>query len=685
LIQLVPCKIRQVIAILAEPVQGEGGVYPLTDTQVQNLNRLKDIFNCPLIADEVQSGSGRCGFLIASSNIGLNADYYALSKALGGGFVKIGVVAIRKRVFQFGFDLIQSSTFGEDDLSCKVALEYLNLLFDGPNPLINRVKTLGAKFATVLDDLSQKYPDIIKEVRYKGLLLGIEFNSTTDSSSYIFQNIAAQHSLGYVISGYLLNAHNIRVAPSGSAENVVRFEPSLYLEHHHITLLHECLDQLCLAIRYADVGYLLRPIITRGKVVPDKPKDFRIEYLQPKQPADYRVAFINHLISIAGLRDIDPSIAHFSDEELQIFITNSKFNLTTAPFKPARVRSKDGKSVDFIIYPIPVTSQMIADAITANDLYWLRSEVEKRIDQAINDGCYSVGLGMFTSIISNNGKSIKSNKIKITTGNALTAGMGIKAVKNTLKDRDISQLDLAVVGGAGNIGSIYAEIVGVESNSILLVGSNRQDSLHRLQKVKYNIYSNYYHLIRQNVPLKPGLLKRLASIIFSMSDEDLRQCDCENPGKFIDSYLTLNYPNESFISVSQTIGDIANYDVIICATNATESFIQCELLKSNAVICDIAVPHNFSEVDFSLRNDITLLRGGVVKTPLNDGLDSRVRAYLAENELYACMTESILLALAQYPSHFSYGNISSEQVFEVMNLADKYGFSLAGIKKDPSL
>lgn len=684
-IQLVSHKVRQVIAIIAEPVQGEGGVYPLSKSQVQNLNRLKDIFNCPLIADEVQSGSGRCGFLVASSDIGLNADYYALSKALGAGYMKIGVVAIRKSFFQFGFDLIQSSTFGEDDISCKIALAYLNLLFDGPNPLINRIKTLSEQFAKVLEDLFKKYPDVIKEVRYKGLLLGIEFQSTADSSSYIFQNIAAQNILGYIITGHLLNAANIRVAPSGSAENVVRFEPSLYLEQHHIKLLSERLEQVCLAIRYADAGYILKPIITRGKKQSNKPQDFRKQYHQPEQPADYKVAFINHLISANGLRDIDSSFADFSDEDLQTFINNSNFNLTTIPFKPARIRTKTGESVDFIIYPIPVTSKIISDSIAANDLCWLRAEIEKRIDQAVNDGCYSVGLGMFTSIVTNNGKSIKNNRIKITTGNALTVGMGIRAVKDTLQARNISQFNLAVIGGAGNIGSIYAEILGSECDSLLLVGSNRQDSLQRLQKVKNDIYTNYYKLISQGFPSKSGLIQRLTNVIDSMPKDILQQCNSQNSGEYLDAYLKKHYPNETFISVSQSIEDIANCDVIICATNATELFIKSQFIKQNSVICDIAVPHNFSETDFTSRNDISFIRGGVVRTPLNDGLDPRVRAYLAENELYACMTESILLALEHYPSNFSYGNISSEQVISIMNLADKFGFSLSGVKKDPSL
>lgn len=688
-IHLKPLKIRRVVAILVEPVQGEGGVWPLNAAIAEDLNKLRDLLHCPLIADEVQSGSGRCGKLVAASNIGLNADYYALSKALGAGYVKIGVVAIKKSSFATGFDLIQSSTFGEDDLSCKVAHDYLELLYNGDDPLIKRVDKISEQLGKVLNQLKNRFPDVIKDVRYQGLLLGIEFNDATESSSYLMQNIAAQGSLGYIIAGHLLNAYNIRVAPSGSSANVLRFEPSVYLEQRHISLLQRGLESICLGLRYADIGFLLRPIIKNGTSTAIQPKDYRpsvSEIAKYSSPADFSVTFINHLISPSGLRDVEPSFEIFSDKEIEDFLLSSSFNLSTVPFPASRIRNKYGKTVDFIIHPIPVTSQMIAHALENNNLTQLRAEVNQRIDVAIQNGSRAAGLGMFTSIITNNGKSVKNNRITVTTGNALTVGMGIAAVKKAFGQRDLVCARLSVIGAAGNIGSVYAEMLGAECQSLLLLGSNKQDSLQRLSVVRNNIYAHYYDNFSAGKTYPEGsLAARLADIFDTMQSDVRQQCHTALAGCFISNYLENHYPGEIFISISKQIDDVANSDIIICATNATNSILPIERLRQNAVVCDIAVPHNVQQDDLIDRPDLLLLRGGVVKTPCDDGLDPRVRAYLEENQLYACMTETILLALEECTEHYSYGNITPEQVDKIMQIAEKHGFVLADVKKESSL
>ncbi|QCT19983.1 aminotransferase class III-fold pyridoxal phosphate-dependent enzyme [Jejubacter calystegiae] len=688
-IHLKPLIIRRVVAILAEPVQGEGGVWPLNATVAEDLNKLRDSLHCPLIADEVQSGSGRCGMLVAASNIGLNADYYALSKALGAGYVKIGVVAIKKSHIASGFDLIQSSTFGEDDLSCKVARDYLELLFNGDDPLIKRVGKISEQLGKILDQLKNRFPDVIKDVRYQGLLLGIEFNDVAESSSYLMQNIAAQRSLGYIIAGHLLNAYNIRVAPSGSSENVLRFEPSVYLEQRHISLLQRGLERICLGIRYADVGFLLRPIINKGTSSAIQPKDYRLTASgidKSATPADFSVTFVNHLISAAGLRDVEPSFEGFSDKELEVFLLNTSFNLSTVPFPASRIRNKYGKTVDFIIHPIPVTSQMIAHALEKNNLTQLRAEINQRIDFAMQNGSRVAGLGMFTSIITNNGKSVKNNSITVTTGNALTVGMSIAAVKKAFGQRDLACASLSVIGAAGNIGSVYAEILGAECRTLRLLGSSKQDSLLRLKAVMYNIYAHYYDDFSTGKTYPVGsLAARLADVFNTMQPDIHQQCHTPSVGRCISDYLAEHYPAEMFISISQQIDDVTDSDIIICATNATNSILPLGQLRQKAVVCDIAVPHNVLQDDLIDRPDILLLRGGVVKTPYDDGLDPRIRAYLEGNQLYACMTETILLALEECTEHYSYGNITPEQVENVMQLADKHGFVLEDVKRESSL
>ena len=173
-----------VAAILVEPAQGEGGVYFLKEDDVQALHQARTLLSCPLVADEVQSGCGRCGTFLAGSQIGLKPDYVVLSKGLGGGISKIGVVAIRESKYAEGFDLIQSSTFGEDDWSARVADEFIRQLTKD-DALLEKVRERGAALGEALQQLQVRYPDIIKEVRGKGLLYGIEFNDQSDALSIL--------------------------------------------------------------------------------------------------------------------------------------------------------------------------------------------------------------------------------------------------------------------------------------------------------------------------------------------------------------------------------------------------------------------------------------------------------------------------------------------------------------------
>ncbi|MEX0446961.1 aminotransferase class III-fold pyridoxal phosphate-dependent enzyme [Xenorhabdus sp. SGI246] len=675
---------RVVTAFLVEPVQGEGGIYPLSAEQIGEINRLKQILGCPVIADEVQSGSGRCGFLVASSDTGLDADYYVLSKALGAGYVKIGVVAIRQESFTPGFDVIQSSTFGEDDFSCQIAHDFVNFLHADQRYLLKQVTQLGEEFRTRLSILKEQYPDVIRDVRGKGLLWGIEFHDVINSDSYILQNIAVQSSLGYVISGHLLCGSHIRVAPSGSAANVIRVEPSVFLEVEQIIRFVEALSKVCLAIHHADAGFIVAPLL--GK----KDLTLSTDYRRMESPqydgreADYKVAFINHLISASGIREVDPSFSIFSDEELELFVENSTFNLATKPFKAARIRSGNGKSVEFTLYPLTVTSKMIKKALEKNDLGRLRHEIDVRITQAASDGNTAVGLGMFTSIITNNGKSLKNTPISVTTGNALTISIGIEALQKSIADRDMVNMRIAIVGGAGNIGSVYAEILGPQFQEMVLIGSNNHGSLKKLDMVKYHIYKNIYEqFIVNRMPVTEGLAKRIVESLSTMPVDDL--IDKENVGMEIDRYLSQNYPAQTFIYTSQNISDIENCDVIVCASNASEAFLSVEKIKERAIVCDISVPHNLSDEDILRRTDIKVLRGGIVQTPNNDSLDPRVRAYLKEGQIYACMAETVLLGLEEYKGNFSYGNISVTQVIDIMTIAKKHNFTLSDIKENSSL
>ncbi len=695
-----PCPL--VAAILVEPVQGEGGVYSLSRDDAKALHLASQQLGSPIISDEVQSGCGRCGSFLAGSQIGLKPDYVVLSKALGGGIAKIGVVAIRQSQFCQGFDLLQSSTFGEDDLSSRIALNFIKQLTHNEGQVLSRVVERGNKLKSALTDLQQQYPDVITDIRGKGLLLGIELKDQSQASSLLLRSTAYQRALGYLLAGYLLNKHHIRIAPPASAGNVLRIEPCIKLSDANIQQFIDALSLVCQALRYQDTGYLLQYLLDDEGLNTNTsrvPQDFRpwYAYLSPDKQdirpnddkesidADYKVAFINHLISSEWLTEIDPSLADFNSEQTNCLLDRLSFDRRVAPFPPVRIKSSTGATVDFSLFPINATSEQIGRMLEKGDLESLRDAVDERLAAARDEGYKIAGLGMFTSIITNNGKAVTTSGIKLTTGNALTVAMAAQAIEQALQQREAPVKQAAIIGAAGNIASVYSCLIAEYCDSILLIGSGRQGSIKRVQKTAYSLYQNALQELAQDINKASGLA--LAIKPFAEQQNWLADEQVNNPkiGESIYHWFEQNKQGNTFINISENVDDIQNADLIVCAANASDAFIDAKVLKQNAVICDIAVPHNISEQALKSRPDITCLRGGIVNTPNGESLDARARAYLNEGEVYACMAETITLGLDQATQHYSYGNISKSQVKHIQKQADKHGLRLAGNKETESM
>ncbi|MGF1735840.1 aminotransferase class III-fold pyridoxal phosphate-dependent enzyme [Photobacterium satsumensis] len=678
-----------VAAVLVEPVQGEGGVYALTEADAKILHRVRDILDCPLIADEVQSGSGRCGSFLAGSQIGLKPDYVALSKALGAGLSKLGVVAIRSGQYVDGFDILQSSTFAEDEMSCQLAAAYLDRLAEGEGRVLSTVRALGETLFSALKGLHQAYPDVIKDIRGKGLLLGIEFQPQDNAAAHLIRTSAYQGALGYLLTGHLLNEYGIRVAPPASAGSVIRIEPTILLTQQHIDELMYALDRVCLALRYQDTGYLVHFLAHDEPHPTREPQDFRSWYaslgldVDYSQPADSKVAFVNHLISSDWLRQVDASLKHWTDEQCDELVRRFAFDKRVAPFAPVRVRSAKGQSVDFVLYPINATSQQISEQLEDNQLEPLRAAIDERLAAAKADGCSHAGLGMFTSIVMNNGKAAQTAGISLTTGNALTIAMAHEALLKAAAQRGSPQRSAAVIGAAGNIGSVYSLLAAEHWQQLILVGSGRQGSVKRLQKVAYQVYqAEWESLLATELPATG-----IAAVLQRYTDA-IRIRLQAMPDKVVGEVIfdwCQQHITDAPVLISTDLAVISQADTVICASNASDAFIDISTIQQNAIVCDIAVPHNLSDSALAARPDIRCIRGGIVQTPNNESLDPRVRAYLAEGQIYACMAETVVLGMEQYPTHYSYGNLTKAQVKWIAQRAREHGMKLGTVKVTESM
>ena len=158
-------------AIFLEPIQGEGGVYVPTKEYLAKARELADKYNALLIFDEIQTGIGRTGTFFAYEQFGVTPDIVTVAKGLAGGvpigaFITSGDVA---KVFTAG---THGSTFGGNPLACRAAEVVLDTVAK-PEFLAN-VLDMGDYMKNRLLEIQAKYPELVKEVRGKGLMLGME-------------------------------------------------------------------------------------------------------------------------------------------------------------------------------------------------------------------------------------------------------------------------------------------------------------------------------------------------------------------------------------------------------------------------------------------------------------------------------------------------------------------------------
>jgi acetylornithine/N-succinyldiaminopimelate aminotransferase len=209
-------------AIIAEPIQGEGGVRPLTPAFAAAINEACAKTGALFIADEVQGGLGRTGVPFHFATLGLKPHVVSLGKALGAG-VPIGAALVSDEVATTLSYGDHGTTYGGNLLACRAALTFLTELVEGG--VMDSVKRVGKVFEQRLGALAKKHPQLIKEVRGLGLIWGLDL--TRDAGPIVPAGIA---------NGVIVNR---------TAETVVRLLPPLNITEAEA---NEAIDRLDAAL-----------------------------------------------------------------------------------------------------------------------------------------------------------------------------------------------------------------------------------------------------------------------------------------------------------------------------------------------------------------------------------------------------------------------------------------------------
>ena len=206
-------------AVILEPVQGEGGIQVPSDDYFPRVREICDRHGVYLIADEVQTGLGRTGKLFAVEHWNVKPDILILAKALGGGVMPIGATlateAIWAKVFREN-PFIHTTTFGGGEMACAAALAALEVTIEDDLPA--RAAENGAYFLRGLKQIAAAHPNILKEARGLGLMLGVEF---TDSD------------IGKLVIGTMVH-RGVIAAYTLNNPKVIRFEPPLIITRAQI-------------------------------------------------------------------------------------------------------------------------------------------------------------------------------------------------------------------------------------------------------------------------------------------------------------------------------------------------------------------------------------------------------------------------------------------------------------------
>ena len=667
---LEPVQVTRVFACLLEPIQGEGGIRPMPTDTLHWIAEHHRALGLPLIVDEVQTGCGRTGRFLAIEETPLAVDepeYVVLSKALGGGLVKIAATLIRSDILDHDFGILHTLTFGEDEFSCLIAHRVIDMLTRDDGRVMEEVRTKGLYLRQGLEGLRAKYPELVSEVRGAGLMLAIEFTDLSGQSPF-FRIAGHQGFLSILLASFLLRHHRVRVLgpltnllsgnPGRIRRAVLRLQPPVVVSAAEIDRLVAALDEALAIVRANDeallVGHLLGWVPSaqerRAPRCRVDPWPVQAEHHE----IDGRTAFILHPISAANVREyFFPSLAGRPVADRQI---ETWWQQISPYLEPAHVRREVVTSHGFALEVNLVMVPYLPAALTGAGLRQRPQAVRDKIQDAVtiakelgddNIPVTMVGLGAYTSIATRSGQTLNDHEMAVSTGNAYTAALTLEGVARAAEDAgvDLTKAKVAIVGGGGNIGQVLAVFFAGSCASLVLLGSSRSDARTRLDATRDAcLESLRLGEVGGQSPLPPRTSQPACTISCETDAAVLRDCDV----------------------------------IVVTTSSPDRELLTPDQLKPGAIVCCTSLPSNLSEAFQRQPGGIVAFDGGLARLPENARLD--FVGLPAEGLAFGCLAETLLLGFDGHNHSFCKGRVSVAQVHRTWAMAARHGFGLGAFQ-----
>ncbi len=224
---------KDVAAFIVEPIQGKGVNLP-DDNYLPEVERLCKKYGTLFVADEVQTGIGRTGKFWAIDHWSVSPDMICMAKALSGGFVPVGGVAMTEKIMDTVFNrmdraVVHGSTFGKNNMAMAAGLATLHVI--EAEKLVENSLAVGTDIINSLNALSGQY-EFLKEARGKGMMIAVEFNSPKSlklKAAWAMLEAANKGLFCQMITIPLFKEHHILTQVAGHGMNVVKLLPPLML------------------------------------------------------------------------------------------------------------------------------------------------------------------------------------------------------------------------------------------------------------------------------------------------------------------------------------------------------------------------------------------------------------------------------------------------------------------------
>ncbi|MBK6688725.1 MAG: amino acid adenylation domain-containing protein [Deltaproteobacteria bacterium] len=672
---------HRVAGLFLEPIQGEGGIRPLEPEFLKAARAQADRAAFPLIVDEIQCGMGRSGRFFASELVGLKGDYYTMSKSLGGGASKVSAMAVLERRYQPEFGYVHGSTFAEDGVSASLALKTLELI--DRDRLLEAAEQKGRLFRQKLSALQARYPNVIKSVRGAGLMLGIQIATQEESPSLVLRVVSQSdpEMFNQLLAGYLLNEHDLRIAPT-KTRSTIRFLPSAYVTEAEMDRVVAAFGSVCELIEKVNIGRLLRHLVVPEADRRDPIRDWRTRYPawrdDAPRPGERRVAHVAHVEDDETLLLTEPSLAEIPADRRRDLLWRLFRFTRPAIGQRLRITTATGESVHLSLLGLIITGEIFESMMKSEDRALVVDKIQEAVDVAIAQGCEVIGFGGYTSIVTLNCTAVATPRAALTSGNAFTVALAVEGALLTAAERglDLSRCRVAVVGGAGNIGSVAAKIMAEHAGQVVLIGRDAQDP--RLHSVANQIFCN-----AEDALLAGGGHTGVAAAIRpSNAAQSLLRGGQPIGGATLRRALEEEHGGQQgFVTVTNDLSVLKACEVIITCTSTAGSVIRPEHLSERVqVICDVATPKDVDPSVLAAFPGIKVISGGLAQLPGQNGVQL-YGTHLPPDHLYGCVAETALLGVDGRRAHFSFGEISRDQVEHIRALARRHGFVVGRVEQ----